>query len=296
MYVYLPENLVIRTCFMCSVLLLSLPIKIRQLKEIEDKILEVLSSSKGNILEDEVAVNTLSSAKTLANEIQIKQAGAEETQKKIDEKRLEYTSIADYSSILFFCIADLAGIDPMYVYSLSWYVNLYCNTIDLAERSDMLAERLENLKAHFTYSLYVNVCRSLFEKDKLLFSFKMCIQIMQAEGKIDNAEWIFLLTGGVGLDNPHPNPAKWLPAKAWDELCRLDDLPSFAGIKQNLSENLDTWKTIYDSPTPHQEPIPEPFKSKLSSFQKLLILRTFRPDKVVPGVQDFVARKWMHVK
>ena len=45
----------------------------RQLKEIEDKILEVLSASEGNILEDETAINVLSSSKVLANEISEKQ-------------------------------------------------------------------------------------------------------------------------------------------------------------------------------------------------------------------------------
>lgn len=35
----------------------------RQLKEIEDKILEVLSSSKRNILEDETAIHILTSSK-----------------------------------------------------------------------------------------------------------------------------------------------------------------------------------------------------------------------------------------
>ena len=45
----------------------------RQLKEIEDKILEVLSSSEGNILEDESAIKILSSSKVLANEISEKQ-------------------------------------------------------------------------------------------------------------------------------------------------------------------------------------------------------------------------------
>ena len=47
----------------------------RQLKEIEDKILEVLSASEGNILEDETAINVLSSSKVLANEISEKQVG-----------------------------------------------------------------------------------------------------------------------------------------------------------------------------------------------------------------------------
>lgn len=45
----------------------------RQLKEIEDKILEVLSSSEGNILEDERAIEILSSSKVLSNEISEKQ-------------------------------------------------------------------------------------------------------------------------------------------------------------------------------------------------------------------------------
>lgn len=45
----------------------------RKLKEIEDKILEVLSTSEGNILEDERAIEVLSSSKVLANEIQEKQ-------------------------------------------------------------------------------------------------------------------------------------------------------------------------------------------------------------------------------
>ena len=45
----------------------------RQLKEIEDKILMVLSSSEGNILEDETAIKVLSSSKVLANEISEKQ-------------------------------------------------------------------------------------------------------------------------------------------------------------------------------------------------------------------------------
>ena len=52
---------------------ISLSLTYRQLKEIEDKILEVLSSSEGNILEDETAIEVLSSSKTLANEISEKQ-------------------------------------------------------------------------------------------------------------------------------------------------------------------------------------------------------------------------------
>lgn len=76
------------------------------LKEIEDKILEILSSSEGNILEDEEGVNVLSSSKVLANEITEKQAVAEVTEKSIDAARLEYQPIANHSTVLFFSIGE----------------------------------------------------------------------------------------------------------------------------------------------------------------------------------------------
>lgn len=45
----------------------------RRLKELEDQILEVLSSSEGNILEDETAIKIISEAKVVGNDITVKQ-------------------------------------------------------------------------------------------------------------------------------------------------------------------------------------------------------------------------------
>ena len=55
----------------------------RQLAEIEDKIIEVLSGAEGNILENETAITVITASKTLSNDINNKQQIAQRTEKKV---------------------------------------------------------------------------------------------------------------------------------------------------------------------------------------------------------------------
>ena len=51
--------------------------------------------------------------------------------------------------------------------------------------SDNVPQRIQNINDYFTFSLYSNVCRSLFEKHKLLFAFLLTVRLQQNKGKID---------------------------------------------------------------------------------------------------------------
>ncbi|XP_048509500.1 dynein axonemal heavy chain 3 isoform X1 [Athalia rosae] len=261
----------------------------RILKEIEDKILEVLSTSEGNILEDETAVKILSSSKVLSAEIQAKQMAAMKTTLEIDKARNKYKPVSYHGATLFFCISELANIDPMYQYSLSWFIHLYTMAILNSEKAENLNGRIDNLNSYFTASIYRNICRSLFEKDKLLFSFVLCIGLMRAESKLDEDLWVFLLTGGIALKNPHKNPApSWLTEKSWSEIVRATELTGLGAFQSSLENNISEWKTFYDLTNPQDYAFPAPFANEGKTLKKLVILRCIRPDKIVFAVQAFI--------
>ena len=262
----------------------------RRLFELEEEILKVLSEAK-NILEDEKGVEILTASKITSNEIKEKQTIAEQTEKDIDSARTLYKPVSNEASCLFFAITDLANIDPMYQYSLAYFIDLFTQAITKSEQSTNLDVRLGNLKTYFLYSLYSNICRSLFEKDKLLFSFLLSTRLRDFRKELNAEQYRFLLTGGVSLGQQLPAKpnAPWLSEKSWAEICRMSDLESMEGLHKDIKEKINEWKVIYDSPNPHKEKMPEPQESKLPKFEKLLILRALRPDKLIPSVQDFVA-------
>jgi dynein heavy chain len=107
----------------------------------------------------------------------------------------------------------------------------------------------------------------------------------------DLETWAFLLTGGVALDNPYPNPApEWLSAKSWSEVVRLSVIKPFALLRDHVKGNITKWKELYDSPEPHifSQTMPKPWNKDLTDLEKLAVLRCFRLDKLVPAVYTFI--------
>ena len=150
----------------------------QELKNIENKILKLLSESKGNILDDIILINTLESSKKTSKIIKQRVIESEKTEKQIEETRNKYYCVAKRGSIIFFVIADMSLIDPMYQYSLSYFNKLFNSFIDQSEKNKNLEKRLNILQNNITFWTYSNICRGLFEKHKLIFSFLICSNIM----------------------------------------------------------------------------------------------------------------------
>lgn len=68
-------------------------------------------------------------------EWQAKVTVAEKTERDIDTTRLEYVPVAVRAQILFFCVSDLSNVDPMYQYSLEWFLGIFMAAIANSERA-----------------------------------------------------------------------------------------------------------------------------------------------------------------
>ena len=66
------------------------------------------------------------------------------------------------------------------------------------------------------------------------------------------------------------------------------NLPALKGIDEYFIKNHLLFKKIFDSVEPQNEPMPGEWDEKLNSFQKLIVLKSLRPDKITLAVQNFV--------
>ena len=154
----------------------------RQLVELEDEILRLLSESTGSLLDDEGLVNTLQQSKITSEEVTNQLIVAEDTEKKIDLARLGYRTAAVRASLAYFVLDDMGRVDPMYQFSLDAYVDLFNMSIDSSRTTQQdypVGKRCEDINAVHTLSVYNYTCRGLFEQHKLLFSLQLCFRIME---------------------------------------------------------------------------------------------------------------------
>lgn len=61
----------------------------------------------------------------------------------------------------------------MYEYSLEYFLKLVEDSIDESEKNENIKIRIDNIFSYFHFNLYKKISRSIFVKDKLIFSFLM---------------------------------------------------------------------------------------------------------------------------
>merc|ERR1719355_550692 len=79
----------------------------KALQLLDKQLLERLSNSSGNLLDDTELIEVLANTKAKAKEVEAKLAEAAEREIEINEKREQFRSVATRGSIMYFNMTDI---------------------------------------------------------------------------------------------------------------------------------------------------------------------------------------------
>lgn len=76
-------------------------------------------------------ITTLDASKITSETVNQRMAQSKITAEEIDQARELYRVVAKRGSVIYFVIADLALIDPMYQYSLEFFIRVFKKRLEL---------------------------------------------------------------------------------------------------------------------------------------------------------------------
>lgn len=128
------------------------------LSNLENSLLRELTTSTGNILDNNDLVMTLEETKTKATEVMQNLYLATITSTEIDVLRNKFRPAATRGAILFFVLADMSTVDAMYQNSLSNYQQVFSASLKKAMPNMVLKRRIMNIINTFTDNFYKYGC------------------------------------------------------------------------------------------------------------------------------------------
>ena len=269
-------------------------------RDILQKLAEV---SEEKILDDQELIQTLENAKTVSDEVNVNMRENIMIEKETNMIRNEYVPVAHRGSILFFVVADMSKIDPMYQFSLEYFKKIFINSILYKdEGSPDVKSRVAFLERKITEDIYKNIKRGIFETHKAIFSFLIDINIQKAQGKISDDEWAFFIKGPPQFDVSEmtPNPdLKYFNEFQWNSLLYLENKFGYDNLSSATSSNLVDLKEQFDNVSDYNESFEKMLNYSLATvtnvnrimtknFLKLILIKIFRPDKLLYFVKKLV--------
>mmetsp|Transcript_3629 Transcript_3629/g.6367 ORF Transcript_3629/g.6367 Transcript_3629/m.6367 type:complete len:3156 (-) Transcript_3629:97-9564(-) len=283
----------------------------KSLQLLDKQLLDRLSNSQGNLLEDTELIEVLANTKAKAKEVEGKLREADERKIEINEKREQFRPVATRGSIMYFNMTDMTNVmNPitaqpsgwMYNCSLLQFLEQFEISVRNSEKCQPTSKRVEKIILFLTYQVYRYMNRGLYERDKMMFKLMVTLKIMVIANQINAGDVSMLLKAGSSLDvkAERANPFKWLSDKIWLNVIQMsrqpfgvDQVVFFREIQDFMQRNEATWRKWFDENEPEGVPVPDyedrmNMDRTLGPFLRLVLVRCMREDRTGVTCAKFV--------
>lgn len=221
---------------------------------------------------------------------------------------------------MYFLIVELSKVNVMYQTSLKQFLTLFDISVTKSKQTHVIEKRISNILDYLTKCVWKYTNRGLYEKHKFLFTLLLALKIDMNSEHISFTEFSLLLKGGAALDlnAVKPKPFTWILDVVWLNIVELNKHEPFTSLiekvkYQKFAQNFlpvyiykkhrkctvfsvikysnmkyvqmngheKEWKTWFNSESPEDEDFPVGYQSSLDVFRKLLLIRSWCPDRTM---------------
>ncbi|KAI0242051.1 dynein heavy chain [Massospora cicadina] len=272
-----------------------------RLRHLEKSLLQALSESKGNLLDDDTVIDTLETLKREAGEVARKVQATDAVISEVEAVLQGFTPLAQACSSIFFVLDQLHTLHHFYHFSLGYFFDIFNAT--LSDNPNLRgvtgqAERLAILSRDLFTEAYRRTSLTLRHDDHVTFATLLAhIALRSTPGAIPEDDYAFFIGSHEAIPEAggpiSPFPTGLFTEEAAAALNRLSDLNGFDALPAHVSSNLETWSRFVAEFTglasvPQAWAAPDHEAEHHALFRKLLIVKCVHPDQLIAASLAFV--------
>uniref|UniRef100_A0AC35UGI5 Dynein heavy chain n=1 Tax=Rhabditophanes sp. KR3021 TaxID=114890 RepID=A0AC35UGI5_9BILA len=260
-----------------------------KLNELEGILLDELANSTGSIIENTQLLDSLKKLKENSDNITIALKESEHLQEELLEQRNIFLEFSKKSSILYFAINNLYRQNTMYNFGVTTIMKLFKSVME-KNMGNNTETALEGVYNDLRETVFIYISRGLFKADRLMFSINYVHKTKP--DLFGKNEWEFFIGSLAvkedGQDNNRTSSIQWVPSIRSNSVAKLEKaLPGLVKAVQ-LSDQ-GTWKE-FSKAVDAENYFPQSTSTKMTPFQKVLIIQAIRPDRLHTFLNNFACQ------